>query len=197
MLRSSIAAILLTLVTTVSAQAPPRGRSVGPLLAKVTIDVYSDFQCPHCKALAETTLNRVEEDYAAKGMIRLVHHDFPLPTHAYARQAALFAAAAEKVGKFEQVSTALFKDQDIWGANGKVEETVDRVLTPSEAKQVHQLVGDPSIAAIVQRDIDLGTRMQITSTPTIFITKDLKSNRITGNVSYSILKRYIDQLLAE
>ena len=51
------------------------------------------------------------------------------------------------------------------------------------------------MAAVVQRDIDLGTRLNITSTPTIILTKNLKSNRVTGSVSYAILKRYLDQLL--
>jgi protein-disulfide isomerase len=70
-------------------------------------------------------------------------------------------------------------------------------LTGAEAKKVHDLVKDPSVAAVVQRDIDLGTRLNITSTPTIIITKDLKSERVVGSVSYAILARYLDQLLSQ
>jgi protein-disulfide isomerase len=173
------------------------GRSIGPIVAKVTVDVYSDFQCQGCKLLAEQTLERVKEDYALKGTIRLVHHDFPLPMHPYARQAALFAAAADRIGKFQDVSKALFKQQAIWSANGKVEEAVDSVLTPTEAKRVRDLVKDPSVAAVVQRDVNLGTRLNINSTPTLILTKDLKPNRVTGAVSYAILKRYLDQLLTD
>ena len=51
--------------------------------------------------------------------------------------------------------------------------------------------------AVVQRDIDLGTRLNITSTPTIIITKNLKSERVVGSISYSILARYLDQQLAQ
>jgi protein-disulfide isomerase len=165
-------------------------------MAKVTVDVYSDFQCPHCKALEEQTLERIKQEYAVTGKIRLVHHDYPLPMHAYAKQAALFAAAADRVGKFAQVSQVLFKTQDTWAANGKVEEAVDSVLTPAEAAKVRELVKDPAVAAVVQRDIDLGNRLNITQTPTIILTKNLKSDRVAGNVSYAILKRYLDQLLA-
>jgi protein-disulfide isomerase len=180
-----------------AAQTGGSGRAVGPVVARVTVDVYSDFQCPACKALAEQTLDRVREDYALKGKIRLVHHDFPLPMHAYARQAALLATAADRIGKFDQVSQVLFKQQGVWESNGKVEDVVDSVLTPAEAKKVRELVKDPSVAAVVQRDVDLGTRLNINSTPTIIITKDLKSNRLTGVVSYAILKRYLDQQLAD
>jgi len=196
MRRSVIPLALAFLTATLLAQAPTSTRAVGPIIAKVTVDVYSDFQCPHCKVLDEQTLSRVRQDYAAKGLIRLVHHDFPLPMHPYAKQAALLAAAADKVGKFEQVSEVLFKQQDSWAASGKVEETVDSVLTPAEAKRVHALAADPATAAIVQRDVDLGTRLNITSTPTVIITKNLKSDRVVGSVTYPVLKRYLDQLLA-
>ena len=197
MIRRFTLAIVCAAVAVVQGQTLPSGRAIGPIVAKVTVDVYSDFQCPHCKALAEQTLPRVKQEYALKDKIRLVHHDFPLPGHPYAKQAALFAAAADRVGKFEQVSEALFKQQDTWGANGRVEETVDSVLTPAEAKKVRDLVKDPSLMAVVQRDIDLGTRLNITSTPTIIITKNLKSERVVGSISYSILARYLDQQLAQ
>jgi len=200
MVKQALSALALLALASAFAVAPTAqtvgsGRAIGPIMAKVTMDVYSDFQCPHCKALAEETLNRVMEDYALKGRIRLVHHDFPLPMHQYAKQAALLAAAADKIGKFQQVSDALFKQQDAWAANGRVEEAVDSVLTPAEAKKVRELAKDPAVTAVVQRDIDLGTRLNITSTPTIILTKDLKSKRVTGVVSYAILKRYLDQLL--
>jgi protein-disulfide isomerase len=197
MTRQIFAAALLALSVTAKAQTIPSGRSIGPIVAKVTVDVYSDFQCPHCKALAEQTLPRVKDEYALKDKIRLVHHDFPLSMHSYAKQAAVFAAAADRVGKFEQVSEVLFRQQDTWGANGKVEEVVDSVLTEAEAKKVHDLVKDPSVTAVVQRDIDLGTRLNITSTPTIIVTKNLKSERVVGFVTYAILARYLDQQLSQ
>jgi|SRR5262245_35079335 len=196
MTRALMTACVVALAVTVFAQTPPSGRSVGPIVARVTVDVYSDFQCPSCKALAEQTLSRVMEDYAKPGKIRLVHHDFPLPMHAHAKEAALLATAADRIGKFEPVSEALFKQQDAWAASGNVAAAVDSVLTPEEAKKVHELAKDPAVAAVVQHDIDLGTRLNITSTPTVILTKDLKSNRVVGVVSYPILKRYLDQLLA-
>jgi len=195
--RALIIGFVVATTASPSAQTTGSGRTVGPIVAKVTVEIFSDFQCPHCKSLAEQTMNRVEEDYAKKGKIRLVHHDFPLPMHQYAKQAALLAAAADRIGKFDPVSEALFRKQDDWSVNGKVEETVDGVLTPEEAKKVHELAKDPAVAAVVQRDIDLGTRLNINQTPTIIITKNLKSERIAGFVTYPILSRYLDQLLAQ
>jgi protein-disulfide isomerase len=187
--------------TTVIAQAPSQparasGRAVGPVLARVRIDVFSDFQCPSCKALAEGALKRVRDEYALKGKIRLVHHDFPLPQHQYARRAAALAAAADRLGKFEQVSEVLFRQQDSWSATGKVDEAVDSVLTPEERKRIREIANDPAIAAAIDRDLELGRKMKVSSTPTMIVTKDGKTNPVVGSVTYSIFSRYLDTLLA-
>jgi protein-disulfide isomerase len=194
--RGLVVAIALCAAATAAAQGGST-RSVGPLMARVTVEVYSDFQCPHCKALHEQTLGRVKDEYAAKGRIRLVHRDFPLPMHPYAKQAALLANAADRIGKYDQVADVLFQQQDAWSATGKVEEAVDSVLTPAEARKVRELAKDPEVAAGLQRDIDLGNRLKVTSTPTLIIAHDLKPERVTGFVTYGILSRLLDQLLAQ
>src|SRR5688572_29942650 len=100
-------------------------RALGPVTAAVRIDVFSDYECPACKALHEQTLKRVKEEYASKGKLRLVHHDFPLQQHKYARRAAALAAAADRVGKFEAVSDVLFREQEKWSKAGNVDDVVD------------------------------------------------------------------------
>lgn len=176
--------------------ATTSGRAVGPVMARVRIDVFSDFQCPACKALAEGALKRIKDDYALKGKIRLVHHDFPLPQHAYARRAAQLAAAADRLGKFDHVSEALFRQQDSWSQTGNVDEVVDSVLTLDERKRIREIAKDPAIAAGIERDLDLGRRTKVTSTPTMVVTKDGKPNPVVGSVSYPIFSRYLDTLLA-
>ena len=193
-----VLAIALCVVALPAAQqGSESGRTVGPLMARVTVEVFSDFQCPACKSLHEQTLGRVRDEYARKGKIRLVHHDFPLPMHAFAKQAAILASAADRIGKFDQVSDALFRQQDSWAISGKVQEVVDSVLTPAEAQRVHELAKDPAIAAALQRDIDLGTRLKVDQTPTVIVTHDLKPERVAGFVSYAILSRFLNQLLAQ
>lgn len=182
---------------TPSAQTKPSGRALGPVIAKVRIDVFSDFQCPSCKGLADGTLRRIKEDYALKGKIRLVHHDFPLPQHQYARRAAILASAADRFGKFDEVSDAIFRQQESWSVNGKVDEVVDSVLTPDERKRIREIAKDAAIEKAIEDDIALGRRMNVTSTPTMIITANSKPNPVVGVVSYPIISRYLDQLLAQ
>ena len=179
-----------------SAQAKS-ARALGPVIAKVRIDLFSDFQCPSCKGLAEGTLKRIREDYALKGKVRLVHHDFPLPQHQYAKHAAVLASAADRLGKFEQVSEVLFREQPSWSVNGKVDDVVDSVLTPDERKKIREIASDPAIAAAIDKDIELGKRMGVTSTPTMVITANSKPNPVVGVVSYPVISRYLDSLLAQ
>ena len=65
------------------------------------------------------------------------------------------------------------------------------------ARRAFDVDVDPDTVEEVQRDIDLGNRLNITSTPTVIITKDVKSNRVAGFVTYEILRRYLDQLLTD
>lgn len=166
-------------------------RSVGPVTAAVRIDLFSDFQCPACKALHEQTVKRVKEEFAQTGRIRLVHHDFPLPQHKFARHAAVLAAAADRLGKFDAVADALFRQQESWSQSGAVDAAVDSVLTPEERKKLREIAKDPAILANIERDIQLGTRMMVSSTPTMIVTHDGKPNPVVGVVSYTVFSKYL------
>ncbi len=196
----SLTLTVLALVVTAAGPAfaqSASSRSVGPVTAAVRIDVFSDFQCPACKALHEQTIKRLKEDYARQGKIRLVHHDFPLPQHKFARQAATLAAAADKLGKFDAVADALFLQQDTWSKTGNVDAVVDSVLTPEERKKLRELAKDPAIAAGIERDVQLGEKSQVSSTPTMIITHNGSPSPVVGVVTYTVVSRYIDSLLSK
>lgn len=170
-------------------------RAVGPVTAAVRIDLFSDFQCPACKALHEQTIKRVKEEFAQTGKIRLVHHDFPLPQHKYARPAAILAAAADRLGKYDAVADALFHQQESWGQSGNVDAVVDSVLTPEERKKLREIAKDPAILANIERDVQLGERMKVGSTPTMIVTHDGKPNPVVGVVSYPVFSKYLNTIV--
>ena len=170
-------------------------RAVGPVTANVRIDIFSDFECPSCKALHEQTVKRVKEEFAMMGKLRLVHHDFPLPQHKHARQAAILAAASDRLGKFDAVADALFRQQESWSKSGNVDAVVDSVLTPEEQKKVREIAKDPAILANIERDVQLGQRMKVTSTPTMIVTHDGKPNPIVGVVSYPVFSKYLNTIV--
>jgi len=193
-LRALVLAGLL-LGNSLFADAPVHsGRVLGTAVSAITIDLYHDFQCPGCKVLYEQTIRPLIANYVKTGRVYLVEHYYPLPIHAFAKEAACLACAADRVGKYEQVCDVLFKKQEEWEKTGKVEETVCSVLTPAEAAKVRALAKDPSVLAEVQKDVDLGLQHHVGGTPTMLITRAGKTYTIGTPVSYSMLTRVLDNL---
>ena len=191
-------ALLLAALAVSSPAAQTKStRAVGPVTAAVRIDLFSDFECPACKVLHEQTIKRVKEEFALKGKLRLVHHDFPLPQHKHARRAATLAAAADRLGKYDEVADALFRQQETWSKDGSVDAAVDSVLTPEERKQIDEISKDPAILANIERDIQLGLRMKVSSTPTMIITHDGKPNPVSGVVSYTVFSKYLNTIVGQ
>src|ERR1035437_7299347 len=132
--------------------AGPEGKSVGNPAAPLRMDLFDGFTCAHCKTLYEQILPKMTADFVTPGKAYLVFHEFTLtgPSHEHSKTASMYAAAAARVGKYQQVADALFLTQSAWAMSGKVWETVSPALTPVEQKKVQVLMKDPAIAAEVQ-----------------------------------------------
>ncbi len=77
----------------------------GPKTAPLTVVVFSDYECPHCKTL-QATLTALMAKYGKD--LRIVHKHNPLPFHALAMAAAEAAEAARAQGHFWEMNDALF-----------------------------------------------------------------------------------------
>jgi len=174
-----------------------KGKVLGNPSAPITLELYSDFMCPHCKHLHEDILPAIILDFVKTGKAYLIFREFPLniPQHALARPAANIATAAARVGKYQAVNDALFKSQQQWGMSGRLWETVAPVLTAEEQKKVQELSHDPSVLAEVQRDVDLGMRANVNQTPTVIVTYKLKQQPWSMWENYELFKGYLDGLL--
>ncbi|HMD42745.1 MAG TPA: thioredoxin domain-containing protein [Candidatus Acidoferrum sp.] len=172
-------------------------KASGSKNATVTMEVFSDFQCPACKQLFTTTLQRVSSEYVNTGKIFMVHRDYPLPMHAYSRVAASYARAAAHIGKNDVVEVALFQNQEKWEANGDVKGTIAAVLSPAEMKRVQALVDGRTLEPLIEKDKQLGQLDAVNQTPTMYLhTKSGQAIPIVGFVNYDLLKSYLDQLVA-
>jgi protein-disulfide isomerase len=170
-------------------------KALGSKNAPVVMEVFTDFQCPACKQLYTTTLQRVTDNYVDSNKIYMVHRDFPLQMHAYSMQAALYARAACHIGKCLQVEDTLFQNQEKWEMNGDVKGTVASVLTPAEMKKVEALVASGTLQPLIEKDRQIGQAIPVNQTPTSLLhTKDGQTYPIVGYVSYDVLKTLLDQI---
>jgi len=145
----------------------------GSPTAPVAIEVYGSFDCVHCKALHEGMMLQIIKDLVMTGKACVISREYPLPPpyHKYARDAANMATAAARIGKYQPVADALFKDQEKWETSGKVWETVAAVLSPAEQAKVKALANDPAVVAEVQNDLDQGSASGINQTPTMMVIR--------------------------
>jgi protein-disulfide isomerase len=175
-----------------------KAKAMGSPTAPVTMEVFASFDCPHCKDLHETTMPLIIRDYVVPGKVYLVNREFPLsgPYHQFAREAALYATAAGRIGKYQQVAEALFKTQAAWGLGGKVWESIAPALTPAEQKKVQMLAKDPGVVAEVEREYQEGVAAGVNATPTVIVTQGSKRYPIPAQqLHYGFLKSLLDGMV--
>lgn len=174
-----------------------KAKTLGNPGAPVRIELFSDFQCPGCKAFHEMLLPVIIRDYVVPGKAYIFNHEFPLTMHPYSREAANLATAAATIGKYQRVADVLFLNQGSWSTSGKVWDTVASVLTPAEQKKVQALAKDPAILAQVQQDVEAGQAQRVPQTPTIVVSRGTKRYSFPGpdQGNYPLLRSLIDGLL--
>ncbi len=187
-------ALAMTLASAAAGPETEKSRTMGNPSAPLRMDLYSDFTCPHCKMLHEQILPRLVADYVSTGKAYLVFHEYTLtgPSHEHSKTASLYADAAAKVGKYQQVSDALFATQSSWAQTGKVWEAVAPALTEPEKKRVQILFKDPVVAADVQRDLDTGNAARVDRTPTLILTRKGKQTPWSWWENYGLFKSLVD-----
>lgn len=153
--------------------------------SKVVLIEYGDFQCPGCKA-AEPNLREISETY--KDDMAFVFRNFPLTTmHPNARAAAAAAEAAGTLGKYWEMHTAIYSNQDAWkDATGtsRTDTFTDyaRTIGLNEDK-FREALEKSSINKKISFDQALGKKAKVTSTPTLFLNGEMVSEDVIKSVT--------------
>lgn len=156
--------------TSVSQIDYTKGQKIGSDSAKVKLVEFSDFQCPACQA-AEPAIKQVLSKYPND--LQFIYRHFPLPQHAFGRQAAAYAEAAGEQGKFWEMHDKLFDTQSEWssldskGATAFFLELVKQIGL--DENKINQALIDDVLKARIDGDVAEGSRLGVNSTPTFFI----------------------------
>ncbi len=166
---------------------PPKG-------SKVALIVFEDLQCPDCSRAAPLL-----HEAAKKYNIPLVQYDFPLPMHNWSFEAAVnaryFDTKSKQMG--DEYRLFIFQNQpQITKDNlrGMTEKFAD------DHKVALPFVVDPNgdLAAKVRADFQVGQRVGIDHTPTIYVVSDTTRGRpFVEVVDRSQLYQLIDQVQKE
>jgi protein-disulfide isomerase len=166
---------------------PPKG-------SKVAIIVFEDLECPDCARAAPLL-----HDAAKAYKIPLVQHDFPLRQHPWSFEAAVNARY------FDTKSAKLGDDYRLYIFQNQPYITKENLRGYTERfaeqnKVVLPFVVDPSgeLAAKVNADSQLGQRIPLDHTPTIYIVSDTTRGASFVEVTdRTQLYQMIDQAMKE
>ena len=149
-------------VPAVTAQNPAKG----PATAQVTIQVFSDFECPFCVRSAPT-LDDVEQRF--HGRIRLVWRNYPLPGHERARPAARAALEAFAQGgstQFWKLHDFFYSPQADLSDAGLARAATKLALDPARLQLAAR---GTQYDAQINADMAAGDAAGIEGTPAVFI----------------------------
>jgi protein-disulfide isomerase len=106
--------------------------------------------------------------------VKIVFKNFPIRGHGFAIKAAKAALAAQSQGKFWEFHDLLFKSYHALN-DGKIEEI--RAKLGLDAVQFQARMNDPQVLAQIKADADLGRKLGVRGTPTIFVNGRRLKNR--------------------
>ncbi len=200
--RSGLIMVLLTLCLAWPAPVPASEDAPGQILggsqaSPIRIEVFSDFQCAACREFYLSTIRQILQEYSSKDKVCIIYHEFPLSSHRYSLQAAQYAEAAAQLGmqKLLQVMDSLFMDQAQWSQDGRLEDSISKVLPREDLLKVKKIMQSPAIKQAIDKEIQLGSKHKIKSTPTMIISYTGKQQKVEGLVTYLVLKQFIDSII--
>lgn len=151
----------------------------GPVHAPVVVVVFSDFECPYCRVLAETL------DGLGSRMegVRIVFRNMPLRRHKWARRAADAAACAGLQGSavFWRVHDYLFANQEELTQHNVLDRVAGHLATVGsvDAGRFRECVERGESAGIVKRDLAVAARNKVDGTPTVYVNGRLAEGALT------------------
>ncbi|MEO7096019.1 MAG: thioredoxin domain-containing protein [Polyangiales bacterium] len=175
-------------VIPVPSWAPMRG----PKTAKVTIQVFADFQCPFCaRAMTGDFAKAVA---AHPGDVNVVFRQMPLVFHPLAEPAAqlVFEAMAQKGGaSFWRVHDALFA-----GGTPLTTTKMDAVATAEglDLPKVHAAQATHKYKTSIDADVADATKAGISGTPTFLVGDEIVNGAVPLATFEAAIRRQLTKL---
>ncbi len=157
------------------------GPSFGPETSRVTMVIFSDFECPYCRDLAKTIRENVPQKYPRD--VRVVFKNFPIDAiHKWARAAAEagHCLADQKAGAFwafhdwifdhqQEVTDAYEHQKDTFGAYLREKSLEVTKAQGMDSTKFSSCLEARAAAQPVEQDAREGRALQIQQTPTLFV----------------------------
>ncbi|HUG47426.1 MAG TPA: thioredoxin domain-containing protein [Candidatus Limnocylindria bacterium] len=171
------------------------GQALGRADAPLTIEIYSDFQCPACGVLANSVKPQLVRDYVDDGQVRLVYRDFAF-LGAESTAAAVAGQCAAQQNRFWQYHDYLFANQQGEDRGAFSAPRLEAMAEGAglELEGYRACVADPTVRQRVLDERAAAAAVPIQSTPTLVLDGE---QQIVGVPDYAALRAAIDERLTE
>jgi protein-disulfide isomerase len=166
---------------------PPTAPSIGDANAKITVVMWSDFQCPFCSRV-EPTIKQLRDKYGKD--LRVVWRDYPLPFHDHAEMAAEAGRAAHEQGKFWQMHEKMFANQ----------QNLDRAHLEQFAQEIgldmnkfKSALDSGKFKQGVADDIAYGGKFGVNGTPSFYVN----GRFVGGAVPFEMFDGKVQEVMKE
>jgi protein-disulfide isomerase len=177
-----------------SAAPPPAGADAGGVkvgTGPVTVDVYLDFMCPHCKDFEEAAAPALAT-LVSSNRATVVYHPLAFldrfSTTGYSTRSAAASGCAADAGRFVEYARALYTNQPAENTAGLSEdELVSRAGSVGiDTGTFGECVRSQKHTSWVDKVTEAATKRGVTGTPTVLVggrKVDATPDAITAAVS--------------
>jgi protein-disulfide isomerase len=160
--------------------------------AKVTVQAWEDFLCPHCKRWNAEVQPKLLDDYIKTGKVRLEFHQFPLQSHdPGATMAALSSECAADQNAFWPYHDKLFEVPEQDQAGYTMEKLTGYANELHiDQKKFTQCMSSLQHQAEVTESLKQVAALGLNSTPSVLVN----GQQIANPFDYAALKAQIDKL---
>lgn len=165
------------------------GHTLGKADAKVTVDVWEDFQCPNCDNFVNNIEPRLVNLYVTNGTAKIVYHDFAFIGQESV-DAAIAADCANQQGKFWPYMEYLYANQGTENT-GTFNKTMYDAIAQKLGLDVSKFEtcrADPSgtLLAGVNQERDTAQSLGLTGTPSVIVNGTVLLSYSLDSVSAAI-----------
>jgi protein-disulfide isomerase len=157
----------------------------------VTVDLYEDFMCPHCKEF-ETQSGAAMDQLASSGKATLVYHPIAIldsaSTTGYSTRSSAASACAAAGGKFREYAKELFAQQPAEGSAGLSDAqliSIGASIGLSDAT-FGTCVRDRTYKSWTQHVTDAAAARGVNGTPTVMVNGKQVSSPTTQAITDAV-----------
>ncbi|RLM59284.1 DsbA family protein [Halobellus sp. Atlit-31R] len=163
--------------------------ALGPEDAPVTVDVFEDFTCSHCRDFTLSVAPKIKSNYVDAGDVRYRFFDFPIPVSNWSW---LAASAARAVQDRSDAETFFSFSERVYENQGRLDDDGYQIVFDIASDlgldgcTVAAAAEQESYRPVAEQDRETGSDRGVTGTPAVYVNGELLDNYGWERVSSAI-----------